>query len=210
MGHPLFARLYARRSVAQARQQAPHRREMLAGLSGRVLEVGCGNGLNFVHYPPEVTEVVAVEPEPYLRRAAAVTAAALPRITVVEGTAEALPITDGEPFDAGVFSLVLCSVSDPTTVLRQAIRTMRAGAEMRFYEHILSDDPPSARVQHLFAPLWRLAAGGCRPDRDTISAIGRELDVVSIRKFDFCAGPRIPLTLVAPHAIVVAQVREAS
>ena len=39
------------------------RRENLAGLSGRVLEVGAGTGTNFELYPYPVTEVVAVEPE---------------------------------------------------------------------------------------------------------------------------------------------------
>ena len=39
------------------------RRENLAGLSGRVLEVGAGTGTNFELYPDTVTEVVAVEPE---------------------------------------------------------------------------------------------------------------------------------------------------
>ena len=48
-------------------QQAEHRVELLAGLSGRVIEVGAGNGINFGNYPREVTEVVAVEPEAYLR-----------------------------------------------------------------------------------------------------------------------------------------------
>ncbi len=47
-----------------------HRRDQLAGLSGRVLELGAGNGMNFQHYPATVSEVVAVEPEPYLRRKA--------------------------------------------------------------------------------------------------------------------------------------------
>ena len=39
------------------------RRENLAGLTGRVLEVGAGTGTNFAFYPATVTEVVAVEPE---------------------------------------------------------------------------------------------------------------------------------------------------
>ena len=39
------------------------RRENLAGLPGRVLEVGAGTGTNFEFYPDTVTEVVAVEPE---------------------------------------------------------------------------------------------------------------------------------------------------
>jgi SAM-dependent methyltransferase len=66
--HPIFARVYARISPAMDAQGAlEHRRALLAGLAGRVLEVGAGNGLNFAHYPPAVTEVLAVEPEPYLR-----------------------------------------------------------------------------------------------------------------------------------------------
>jgi hypothetical protein len=43
------------------RGRAPSR--LLAGLAGRVLEIGAGNGRNFPHYPPAVTEVLAVEPE---------------------------------------------------------------------------------------------------------------------------------------------------
>jgi hypothetical protein len=66
--HPVFARFYARISPTMDAQGAvEHRRTLLAGLDGQVLEVGAGNGLNFAHYPPAVTEVLAVEPEPYLR-----------------------------------------------------------------------------------------------------------------------------------------------
>lgn len=48
--HPVFARLYARvGAAAEAKGAADHRNELLAGLSGRVVEVGAGNGLNFSH-----------------------------------------------------------------------------------------------------------------------------------------------------------------
>ena len=91
---------------------AEHRDELLAGLNGRVIEVGAGNGLNFRHYPAAVTEVVALEPEPYLRqRAEQATAAAPVPVTVVAGVADALPADDAV-FDAGVASLVLCSVPE--------------------------------------------------------------------------------------------------
>ena len=67
MHHPLFARLYARVSPrTDTAGGAEHRRELLAELSGRVIELGAGNGLNFQYYPETVTEVVAVEPEAYL------------------------------------------------------------------------------------------------------------------------------------------------
>ncbi|MGH2947825.1 MAG: SAM-dependent methyltransferase, partial [Solirubrobacteraceae bacterium] len=74
--HPIFARLYERISVTADRRGADHHRtELLAGLTGRVLEVGAGNGRNFAHYPATVTEVLAVEPEPRLRASAARAAA---------------------------------------------------------------------------------------------------------------------------------------
>ncbi|MEY2532752.1 MAG: hypothetical protein QOF29_662, partial [bacterium] len=85
--HPVFARLYHRLSAgAEQAGQAEHRDELLAGLHGRVVELGAGNGLNFAHYPPTVAEVVAVEPEPYLRARAEEAADAAPvAVTVVDG-----------------------------------------------------------------------------------------------------------------------------
>lgn len=48
--HPLFARLYASQShKAEAKGIAEQRERLLAGLSGTVVEIGAGNGLNFAH-----------------------------------------------------------------------------------------------------------------------------------------------------------------
>ncbi len=90
-------------------------------------EVGAGHGLNFPHYPTTVTEVLAVEPEPYLCRLAAAAASQAPvPIRVVDGTAEALPAPDAA-FDAVVASLVLCTVADPVRALAEARRVLRPG-----------------------------------------------------------------------------------
>lgn len=69
--HPLFARIYASVPSATNRAGADHRDRLLTGVSGRVVEVGAGPRLNFGHYPPIVEEVLALEPEPYVRAAAA-------------------------------------------------------------------------------------------------------------------------------------------
>ena len=65
--HPIFARCYAWLSEHSEGRVGEYRARLLSGLSGRVVEVGAGNGLNFAHYPPEVDHVLAVEPEPHLR-----------------------------------------------------------------------------------------------------------------------------------------------
>ena len=68
--HPLFARLWERIiAPASVRRGAEeHRRKLLYGLRGRVIEVGAGHGTNFPDYPASVERVIAFEPEERLRR----------------------------------------------------------------------------------------------------------------------------------------------
>lgn len=122
--HPVFARVYDRLSAkAEEAGQTEHRRELLDGLSGRVLEVGAGNGLNFQHYPDTVTEIVAVEPEPFLRARAAESAKATTvPIRVVDGVADRLPVDD-ESMDAAV----ACTVRLGRRSNAPASRSSRAG-----------------------------------------------------------------------------------
>jgi ubiquinone/menaquinone biosynthesis C-methylase UbiE len=185
--HPIFARVYERLAGAQARSGEDElRREMLAGISGRVVEVGCGNGLNFPHYPAAVTEVVGVEPEGYLRSRAEQAALEAPvPVTVVAGLAGELPAEDAS-FDAGVASLVLCSVPDQGLALAELHRVIRPGGELRFYEHVVGESPGFVRFQRAAGKLWPLFAGGCHTDRDTeraISAAGFEIE--RCRRFAF-------------------------
>ncbi|MER5203295.1 class I SAM-dependent methyltransferase [Streptomyces sp. NPDC002825] len=195
--HPLFARFYARFSVsAEARGGlGALRTELLAGLSGRVVEIGAGNGLNFAHYPAGVTEVVAVEPEAHLRRLAeeAARRAAVP-VTVVSGAAEALPGADGS-FDAAVASLVLCTVRDVPEVLAELRRVLRPGGELRFFEHGAADTRGLARVQRgLDRTVWPLLFGGCHTSRTPLAAIeAAGFELVTYRSFDVPEqGPRLP------------------
>src|SRR5712691_4607513 len=104
--------------------QAEHRRRLLAGLEGRVVELGAGSGINFRHYPDSVTEVVAVEPEDYLRGLAeqAATTAPVP-VRVVSGVSGDLPLEDAS-CDAGVACLVLCTVPDPRRALAELARVI--------------------------------------------------------------------------------------
>src|SRR5262245_12296455 len=182
---------------------AEHRRELLDGVAGRVLEVGAGTGASFAHYPATVSEVVAVEPEPYLRARALDAAATAPRpVTVVAAAAEALPFEDGS-FDAGVASLVLCSVRDPAAALAELHRVLRPGAELRFYEHVRGSGS-FARMQRVIDVAWPYVAGGCHLTRDTPEAIARAgFAVERTRRFRF--RPSLLAWPAEPHGIGVAR-----
>jgi ubiquinone/menaquinone biosynthesis C-methylase UbiE len=184
--HPIFARLYARVSQGMEVEIVERRRALLTGLRGRVIEVGAGNGLNFPHYPAAVTEVLAVEPEPYLRRLALTEAerSSVP-VKVVDGTADQLPAEDGS-FDAGVASLMLCSVPDQRRALAELRRVIRPGGELRFLEHVRADTPGLARVQRIVDPVWPFFGGGCHAGRDTLGAIrAAGFEVERVERFRF-------------------------
>lgn len=173
--HPIFARLYPTMGKAMERGGMDQRRQaLLTDLTGEVIEVGAGDGLNFPHYPPTVTHVLAVEPEPHLRRLARDAAHQAPvPIEVVDGLAERLPCADGSA-DAVVVSLVLCSVGDQATALREIHRVLKPGGRLRFLEHVRADTPGLVRVQRVLdATLWPRLAGGCHTGRDTAEAIER-------------------------------------
>ncbi|NYJ36764.1 ubiquinone/menaquinone biosynthesis C-methylase UbiE [Nocardiopsis aegyptia] len=126
----------------------------------------------FPDYPRTVSSVTAVEPEPYLRRAAREGAAraGIP-ITVVDGLAEALPLPDAS-VDAVVATLVLCSVPDQDRALREVRRVLRPGGRLCFLEHVRAATPGARRVQRLLdATIGPRLLGGCHSGRDTLAAI---------------------------------------
>ncbi|HKA49650.1 MAG TPA: class I SAM-dependent methyltransferase [Candidatus Dormibacteraeota bacterium] len=203
--HPIAARLIERTMRAgEKRGQAEHRRRLLAGLSGRIVELGAGSGINFVYYPDKVTEVVAVEPEDYLRRQAekAAATASVP-VRVVHGVSGSLPL-DAASCDAGVACLVLCTVPDQQRALAELARVIRPGGELRFYEHVVAHYRFEARLQRLAdATIWPRLAGGCHRARDTAGAIeGAGFRIESCDRFSFTPSLLLPPD---PHILGIAR-----
>jgi SAM-dependent methyltransferase len=193
---PRFAKAYLRVAAkAEARGVAERRRELLAGLVGRVCEVGAGSGLNFAHYPATVTQVVAIEPEPTLREHALEVARAAPvPVEVRDGTADPLPVEDAS-CDAVVLALVMCTVPDPAAALAEVRRVLRPGGQIRFYEHVRSAHRVVAAAEDLVAPLWARVAGGCHPNRDAVGALtDAGFDVSDVRRFGFSPQRGVPPT----------------
>lgn len=203
---PRFARMYLRSAAsAEERGATDHRRRLLEGLSGTVVEIGAGHGLNFPLYPPEVTEVVAIEPEPTLRSQAETAAErAKAPIRVLPGVADELPLED-ESADAAVASLVLCSVPDQQRALAEIRRVLRPGGELRFYEHVIPRCHPKRLLLQVIdrSGIWPAIAGGCHPARDTAEAIMQaDFDIEEIERFGFSAQRFEPLI---PHILGTAR-----
>jgi SAM-dependent methyltransferase len=150
----------------EARSVRRLREENLAGLSGRVLEVGAGIGTNFALYPDSVEQVIAIEPEPRLAARARAAAAAAPvPVQVVGETAEGFRCE--ELFDAVVCSLVLCSVDDPVAVLRDLMSFLPPGGQLRFLEHVASPGARGRLQRFADATVWPALLGNCHTHRDT-------------------------------------------
>jgi ubiquinone/menaquinone biosynthesis C-methylase UbiE len=146
----LFQRLFAAAydpvmGVLEQGRLGAKRRELLADLTGDVVEVGAGTGANLRHLPESVGHVIAVEPDPAMAERLRARAASLGRdVEVVEAPAEALPFPD-RSVAVVVSTLVLCTVRDPDAVVAELRRVLREDGRLIVLEHVV--DPVAARAR---------------------------------------------------------------
>lgn len=144
------------------------RSQQLSLAYGRTLEIGGGTGLNLVHYPADLDELIVVEPDSAMRarlRRAATDHNELP-VHVLDGAAEQLPFADYS-IDTVVSTLVLCTVDDPARALQEIARVLRPGGQLIIIEHVRDTRPAAAQRQDRLATPWRHFARGCRCNQDT-------------------------------------------
>ena len=163
---PVLARA-ERKGIARARET------LLANCRGRVLEIGAGTGLNVEHYPAG-TDVTYTEPDPHMARRLRLKGAA-----VVEASAASLPFDD-DSFDTVVSTLVLCTVPDVPSALREVRRVLRPGGQLLFLEHVRAAPGTSlVRWQDRLHRPWKAFACGCNCNRDVLGALSdQSFDVV--------------------------------
>lgn len=142
------------------------RARVCAGLSGAVVEIGFGTGLNAPYYPSEVTKILAIEPSNVCVRIAE------PRIARSSTTVEMAGL-DGQhldlpsdTFDAVLSTWTLCTIPDLVTALAEIRRVLKPGGSLRFVEHGHAPDQPVARWQQRLEPLNKRLAGGCHLTRE--------------------------------------------
>jgi ubiquinone/menaquinone biosynthesis C-methylase UbiE len=169
--------------VCATKNAEPLRRRVCDGLSGNVIEIGFGSGLNIPFYPAEVERVTAVEPTDLSWELAADRVAASPVAVERAGLdAQSLPFDD-DRFDAALSTWTLCTVPDAAVALEEVRRVLKPGGTLHFLEHGLAPDEKVQRWQRRLDPLERRIAGGChfsRPILDLLTNAGfviKEVDV---------------------------------
>lgn len=159
------------------------RRELADGLSGRVIEIGCGTGAMFAYYGPSL-QVEAIEPDEDFCSLAREKAAGYANIRVSAGDAMRLEFDDGS-FDCALVSLVLCSVPSVEQALREVHRVLRPGGKLRALEHVRSTSLVGGLLMNVANPLW-LAANkqGCNMNRQPVPLIeAAGFAIESVRDF---------------------------
>jgi SAM-dependent methyltransferase len=171
-------------------QITPYRVEALAGLSGRVLDVGFGSGTNLPHLPAEVSEVVAVEPSETAWQLSAKRRAASGADVQRSGLDGQSLMEPDASVDHAVITFALCTIPDPVAALREVRRVLRPGGQLRFLEHGLAPDAGVERWQRRLDGVQQKVFGGCHLSRDIpeiVRASGFTVDEV---RGEYVPGPK--------------------
>ncbi len=167
------------------------RERVCARLSGQVLEIGFGSGLNTEEYPETVTSVAAVEPSDEAWRMSADRRAACRTPIIRSGLdGQALAEPDGS-FDTALSTFTLCTIPDVELALREIHRVLRPGGTFEFLEHGLAPEPRVARWQHRLDPLEKALAGGCHLSRDMVALVESSGFEITAVDRSYLPGPRI-------------------
>ena len=172
MNHPLLAAVYdAVLAPTEWMGVRDQRRRLMEGLTGRIVELAAGTGLNVPLYPETADEIHAVEPDgAMLHRLRSRAARSDTRLFLYRGNATQLPFVDGA-FDGAIMTFALCTIPDPIAALDEVHRVVQSGGVLGFLEHVRSPNSRTARWQDRAAPIWGKVAGGCRLNQSTVEIL---------------------------------------
>lgn len=173
-----------------SKELAAWRARVTEGLSGTVVEIGFGSGLNVPLYPDAVTKVFAVEPALLARRLAQARIDVSPvEIVHVGLDGQSLPLAD-DSCDGALSTFTLCTIPDVAAALRELRRVLKPGGQFHFLEHGLAPDAKVERWQHRVEPMQRRLADGCHLTRDAVALVTDAGFVVERFESRYTSGPK--------------------
>src|SRR6185437_9065735 len=170
----IFAWAISRFSGRYEQFAGKYKERLFAGLSGTVLEIGPGTGINLRYFRDPGVRWIGAEPNLFMERYLRDEAARLGMAVDLRiGTADALPV-DNESVDAVISTLVLCCVKDQGQSLREVMRVLKPGGRLVFLEHVAAAPGTRLRrMQNFITPVWKRLGDGCHPNRETSAALER-------------------------------------
>jgi len=166
-----------------------YRQKLLTDVTGEILEIGFGTGLNLPHYPQSVTKITTIDPNPGMQKLAR-SRIKKSQITVdykvLNG--ESLPMPD-ESFDSVVCTWTLCSIPLVEQALLEVHRLLKPGGKFYFIEHGLSQDLSIQIWQNRLTPIQKVLADGCHLNRSINDLVQQQFPNVTIEQF---YAPKLP------------------
>ena len=168
-----------------------YRKQLLREVSGDVLEIGFGTGLNLPHYPAGVTSLTTVDPNEGMSAIAQkrIDASPIP-VTNKVLSGENLPMADAS-FDNVVCTWTLCSIPNVKKALSEAYRVLKPGGRFYFIEHGLSNEPGIQTWQNRLTPIQKVVADGCHINRQINELVGAAFDQLEVKAFYAANLPKV-------------------
>ena len=166
-----------------------YRQQLLKNVSGEILEIGFGTGLNLPFYPDSVSKITTIDPNPGMKKLARsriVTSHIEVDFQILNG--ENLPMADAS-FDSVVCTWTLCSIAQVEQAIAEVYRLLKPQGKFFFIEHGLSKDSQIKAWQNRLTPIQKVVADGCHLNRNIQQLVEQKFSQVSIEQF---YAPKLP------------------
>lgn len=164
----IFARIYDPFMHKIEEKIFAHKRhDLLHLLSGNVLDVGSGTGVNFIHFS-NLAQVTALEPNKKMMDYAMSKLPVEAEVNLVlGGIGDESTAFEENSFDYIVSTLVLCTIPNPELAFQHFKKWLKPNGKLILIEHIRSHNHVAGLAQDVINPVWQLAADGCNLNRNT-------------------------------------------
>ncbi len=169
------------------------RKKIVPKVSGNVLEIGIGSGLNLPHYNvSNISNITALDPAEELTDIAKKRISELDLdIDVINCGAEEIPL-ESKSFDSILVTYTLCSIENLDDSMKEIRRVIKDDGTLFFCEHGIAPDLKTKNWQNRINPIWKRLMGGCNINRDIPEIISNsKLEIVDQETMFLPGTPRI-------------------